>query len=381
MLTSMRSTNLVSPSHHGQVISIPVSNTGTSNTLVGEMTTGTNHTTPTPAPKTLSDYLITAAKAALTLFISPFVFIMCAISYVVAYIKLNIETLINRYKHYKKYHPGNKLCQPFGTLHEKRRICNDLANCCGTIISSIDRLNNDTLYRTVFNKLISNDIPLDTRETIQRLEDEVNQRYEDLQAFIMDMYRRPETRNQYRQGHSELNTLCEAFSQSITSLMHSIESTPGGHINIPRAATIRSGEAVTLSEKLTSCRTWFSRRLVAYQNNEICPHCCPLSVSSYAESLPYSVRAVLFTLHKLAYYPLLAAMGAYRTGEMVLSWIWGTEKPINYFPWHPGAPHRFPFSTREHTGMEGIWPNPHEAFGATAAGETRNLPLIVPTAA
>ncbi len=379
MLTSISSTNSIINSSHGQATSVPASNSGISNTLAGDMRAGADQTTPIPAPKTLSDYLIKGAKVALTIIISPFVFIMCAVSYVVAYLKLNIETLINRYKHYKKYHPGNKLCQPFGMINEKRQICNDLANCCRTIISSINRLRNDPIYRAVFNKLISNETSAETREVIQRLENEVNQRYEALKAFIMDMYKNPEIRSQYRQGHSELNALCEAFSQSTTSLMNSIESAAGDHINIPRAETVKAGETVTLSEKVASYQNWFSKRLVAYRNNEICPHCCPLSVSHFAEILPYSLRAILFTLHKLVYYPFLAAVGAYRTGEMVLSWIWGTNTPINYFPWHPGESHRFPFSTSEHKGMEGIWPDTSHALAATAAGANSHIPSLIPT--
>ncbi|GAA4651410.1 hypothetical protein GCM10023116_36940 [Kistimonas scapharcae] len=321
--------------------------------------------------KKLLEYTIIVLKAVATILILP---VVCILSIPVAYIKINVETLINRYKHYKKYHPGTQLFRPQATRYAKNRICEQLQNHYNYIIEFFDTC----LYtKNKLEKCLPSRIAADTAEEIANCEKTLDDIMNRIKSLMIDLHRNQRVREQLPKNYTELNESLNAFHNSLDELLQIISKIPAESATTENA--VETNRKVSLRVKINVYYRWFSNRYSAFDRYKICPHCCDNSVSPTAEQLPYSLRSLLFTLHKLPYYPIVApAMGVYRSAQMVLSLIWGTSRPINYFPWHPGEAHRFPFSTPEHKGMEGIYSDPVEALGWTRARAPLETPYLVP---
>ncbi|GAA4650650.1 hypothetical protein GCM10023116_29330 [Kistimonas scapharcae] len=145
----------------------------------------------------------------------------------------------------------------------------------------------------------------------------------------------------------------------------------------------------TIDSKLYIWNDWFADRLSDYeavpesqdpeqapspatQNRpktpQLCPACCGKCGTPFAESIPRGLRAFLFTFVHLApkcskgdcapeWTAPATLIGSYRSVKLVLSLIWGLERPVNCFPWYPGKAHRYPCSDirRKPSGIEDIY--------------------------
>ncbi|WP_211830174.1 hypothetical protein [Kistimonas asteriae] len=301
---------------------------------------------PSSTLKKLKEYSIIALKIVVTIIILP---IACALSIPAAFLRLIVETCKNRYKHYKKYHPGTHCINPIATYRNKKKICAELKAYCNHITPKLNKLISSESTKKMMKPLVDSIKP-DTYEQLNTIKINLNERIERLHEAFFDLYKEKELREISPEENKEIEGLLDQISETYSQLEQVVSAIPEDQFE---SGTSENDNLLT---KLFASRNRFSRYAKLYQRNIICPHCCPLCVSSVGELMPYSWRAFLFTLNTSLYFPCLSFVGAYRTAEMVLSEIWGTRKPVNYFPWHPGKAHRFPFSTSERTGIEALAP-------------------------
>ena len=199
-------------------------------------------------------------------------------------------------------------------------------------------------------KPLVDSIKPDIHEQLNTIKIELNKRIERLDKAFFDLYKEKELREMRPKENKKIEELLDQISETYSQLEQAVSVIPEDQFKS------ETSENDNRLKELFASRNRFSRYEKSYKRKNICPHCCPLCVSFVGELMPYSWRAFLFTLNASLYFPFLSFVGAYRTAEMVLSEIWGTRKPVNYFPWHSGEAHRFPFSTSTRKGIEALEP-------------------------
>ena len=299
-----------------------------------------------PILRKLKDYSIIALKIVATIIILP---IACTLSIPVGFIQLIIATFKNRYMHYKKYHPGTHCLNPIATYRNKKKICAELKAYCNHISPKLQELITSDSSKKMMRPL-RDSIDPDTYKNINTIKESLNNRLRRLHHAFIDLYKEKELREMSPDENKKIEELLAHVSETFSQLEQAVSAIPDDQFE----KEIDKKETV-LTELINS-RNRFSRYTNLYQKNILCPYCCPLCVFTVGELTPYFWRAFLFTLNASLYFPCLSLVGAYRTAEIVLSAIWDTRKPVNYFPWRPGEAHRFPFSTSERTGIEALEP-------------------------
>ncbi|MCK5895105.1 MAG: hypothetical protein KAG53_12075 [Endozoicomonadaceae bacterium] len=317
----------------------------------------------------------------------PILLVVCTLSIPVAFIKINIDTLINRYKHYKRYHPGTLLFRSNKTLVEKKMICrrmtmyhdsflcNFLSIVKGVTLSksqvsvsdadSVTRWHaeyskkNNTLKNAQLHIQLPHKISVADAENIKHHEAIMDHAIDDIKKFMIDLYSDHNARNKAPEDNEKLIELQDKFSDSLEELIKIIPNIVEEKINAKNAVTTKKD--VNIVGKLNIYLQSFIKNHQRFSKNKICSHCCNKSVSDRAEVIPYFLRSSLFTLIKLPYFIFVAPiMGVMRSATMTLSFIWGerygVSRPVNYFPWHLGELHRFPFTTPIYKGLQGMHP-------------------------
>lgn len=292
------------------------------------------------ALKKLKEYTIIALKVIATIIILP---AACVLSIPVAFIRLHIEIFINRCKHYNKYHQCTHSFNPEATLRDKKKICAELKTYCDYIVPELSRLANlKNIGKT--NRVLADSIDPGTRNQLHQLRSNLNEKVRQLHRAYVNLYRNKELREIEPKKNKKIADLLNQISEAHSQLDQACSLIPENQF----------GKATYKNDKLVTELNFLRDLSRQYQQDIICPHCCPICRSDVAETTPHFLRAFAFVLSLTPYLTCLSFIGARRTAELVLFKIWGTEKPINYFPWHPGAAHRFPFATSERKGIEAL---------------------------
>ena len=297
---------------------------------------------PSSVRKKLREYSIIVLKLIATFIILP---PACALSVPVTLVRLSFETFKNRYLHYRKYHPGTHCLNPTATRRNKEKTCAELKAYCDHIAKNLNKLaESEMIWGTI--KISRDPVDADIRNELHILELDFKTKIRQLHHGFLDLYKEKGLRETTPEKNEKTEELLHQVSAAHTRLGQAILVVPENkRENTPRVGA-------TLANELSTLHRWSQ----LYQQNIICPHCCPMCTSTAAEIMPNSCRAFLYTLKSAPSFPLLLIVGVYRTAELILSSVWGIKKPINYFPWHPGEAHRFPFSTGEHKGVEALMP-------------------------
>lgn len=297
---------------------------------------------PSSVRKKLREYSIIVLKLIATIIIVP---PACALSVPITLVRLPFETFKNRYLHYRKYHPGTHCLNPAATRRNKEKTCAELKAYCDHIAKNLNKLaESEMTWGTI--KISRDPVDADIRNELHILELDLKTKIRQLRRGFLDLYKEEGLRETKPEKNEKTEELLRQVSAAHARLGRVILAIPDDK----RGNTSRVG--ATLANELSTLHRWSQ----LYQQNIICPHCCPMCVSATAEIMPNSCRAFLFTLKSTLSFPFLLLVGAYRTAELVLFRIWGIGKPMNYFPWHPGEAHRFPFSTSKHKGVEALMP-------------------------
>ena len=292
------------------------------------------------ALKKLKEYTIVALKVIATIIILP---AACVLSIPAAFIRLQIEIFINRRKHYNKYHPCTHSFNHEATLRDKKKICAELRKYCDYIIPKLSKLIDPENISKTNRALIDSTNP-GIRNQLHQLKSNLDEKAHQLHRAYVNLYRNKELREIEPEKNKKIADLLNQISEAHGQLDQACSLIPENQFG---KATYKNDKLVTELDFLRD----LSRQ---YQQDIICPYCCPICSSDVAETTPHFLRAFSFVLPLTPYLTCLSFIGAHRTAELVLFKIWGTEKPINYFPWHPGAAHRFPFATSERKGIEAL---------------------------
>ncbi|WP_211829721.1 hypothetical protein [Kistimonas asteriae] len=381
--------------------------------------------------KHLCDYFIKAVivtcKVIVTIIVIPLAAIL---GFFAGFIRVIVETFINRYKHYQTYHPGE-------TWEDKLRIIEQLKAYHIQIIEYFQSLKDKhsdsglTLWKEVTDPCERLTPPI--RQQIIRHEENLANKFEALKAFIKTLYTSESSRSQAPEDNSELQRIQREFSEELSALL-TLWRTLDGKVTffnpetneVAATVTIKQGRPVsrtdtttpdddiepttspdfdkmaeqnqplprTIDSKFYIWNDWFADRLSDYegvpesqdpeqtpstatQNRPktplLCPACCGMCGTPFAESIPRGLRAFLFTfVHIIPMYSKgdcavectapASLIGAYRSVRLIVSLIWGLERPVNCFPWLPGKAHRYPCSDirKKPPGIEDIYCHPEE---------------------